>query len=244
MRRRTSELSGSLVLDRVDGIDPGRCGDRTPTRRALPAAATGRVFSCRTLTTAGALGASVVHEISQPLATIATYTHVCRRLLRSEPIDLELLGGTLANAKSQVRRAGEIVERLRNFLGRTELRWSSIDLADVARRVIGTLADDAECVGAHVRIDERPLPRIAGDRVQIELALANLVRNAIEAVAERPRPGEAGAGSSCVISADEVQVEVEDNGCGVSPDIANICLSPLKPASSRVWGSGCGLAVK
>jgi two-component system sensor kinase FixL len=193
------------------------------------------------ITTAGALGASVVHEISQPLATIATYIHVCRRLLWSEPIDLELLGGTLASAESQVRRAGEIVERLRNFLGRTELRWSSIDLADIARRVIGTLADDAECVGAHVRIDERPLPRIAADRVQIELALANLVRNAIEAVAERGGP-ERQVQVRLRHIADEVQVEVEDNGCGVRPDIAEHLFEPFETSKRRGLGLGLSLS--
>ena len=70
------------------------------------------------LTTAGALGAAVVHEISQPLATVATYAHVCRRLLASEPADLELLGRTMVNVESEIRRAGDIVERLRDFLGK------------------------------------------------------------------------------------------------------------------------------
>ena len=72
------------------------------------------------LTTAGALGAAVVHEISQPLATVATYAHACRRLLASEPADLELLDRTMANVESEIRRAGDIVERLRDFLGKSE----------------------------------------------------------------------------------------------------------------------------
>ena len=75
-------------------------------------------------TTAGALGAAVVHEISQPLATVATYAHVCRRLLASEPADLELLGRTMINVESEIRRAGDIVERLRDFLGKSAPRWS------------------------------------------------------------------------------------------------------------------------
>jgi two-component system sensor kinase FixL len=193
------------------------------------------------VTTAGVLGASVVHEISQPLATIATYTHVCSRLLRSEPIDLELLGRTMASAESHVRRAGEIVERLRNFLGGTELRWSTIDLADAVRRVVGALADDAECVGVHVRIDERPLPRIAADRVQIELALTNLIRNAIEAVAECPDDRERQVQVRLRHIAGEVQVEVHDNGCGVSSDIAERLFEPFE--TSKQHGLGLGLSL-
>ena len=95
------------------------------------------------LTTAGALGAAVVHEISQPLATVATYAYACRRLLASEPADLELLGRTMANVESEIRRAGDIVERLRDFLGKSEPRWCSVDLAETTHKVVSVLADEA-----------------------------------------------------------------------------------------------------
>jgi two-component system sensor kinase FixL len=192
------------------------------------------------ITTAGALGASVVHEISQPLATVATYIHVCRRLLRSEPIDLKLLERTMISAESEVRRAGEIVGRLRNFLGKTELQWSFIDLTDTARRVVGALADDAQSVGAHVRINERPLPRIAADSIQIELVLTNLIRNAIEAVAEC-RDRERWVYVRLRLIDGEVQVEVEDNGCGVPPDIAERLFEPFE--TSKQGGLGLGLSL-
>jgi two-component system, LuxR family, sensor kinase FixL len=52
------------------------------------------------LTSAGALGAAVVHEISQPLATVATYAHTCRRLLMSDTVDLALLARTMAGVES------------------------------------------------------------------------------------------------------------------------------------------------
>ena len=70
------------------------------------------------ITTAGALGASVVHEISQaschrgdlhPMFVVAC--------CGPEPIDLKLLERTMISAESEVRRAGEIVGRLRNFFG-------------------------------------------------------------------------------------------------------------------------------
>ena len=109
------------------------------------------------LTTAGALGAAVVHEISQPLATVATYAHACRRLLVSRPADLELLDRTMANVESEIRRAGDIVERLRDFLGKSEPRWCSIDLAETTHKVVSVLADEARTHRVTVRIDARPL---------------------------------------------------------------------------------------
>ncbi len=93
------------------------------------------------LTTAGALGAAVVHEIGQPLATLATYAHVCRRLLVASPMDIPVpaLRETLAKLEAEVRRAGDIVDHLRDFLGRSEPRWSPLDLTDITRRVVAAL---------------------------------------------------------------------------------------------------------
>jgi two-component system, LuxR family, sensor kinase FixL len=192
------------------------------------------------LTTAGALGAAVVHEISQPLATVATYAHACRQLLGSEPADLELLRRTMGNVEAEIRRAGEIVERLRDFLAKSEPRWCSIDIAETTHKVVSVLADEARTHRVTVRIDARPLPRIAADHIQIEQVLVNVIRNAIEAVADcinrerwvRIRLGQVDA---------EVQIEIEDNGPGVSPDIAQHLFEPFE--TSKVRGMGLGLSL-
>ena len=192
------------------------------------------------LTTAGALGTAVVHEISQPLATVATYAHACRRLLVSEPANLELLDRTMANVESEIRRAGDIVERLRDFLGKSELRWCSIDLAETTHKVVGVLADEARTHRAIVRIEAHPLPRIAADHIQIEQVLVNVIRNAIEAVADCTNR-ERWVQIRLRRIDDEVQVEVEDNGPGVSPDIAKHLFEPFE--TSKLRGMGLGLSL-
>jgi two-component system, LuxR family, sensor kinase FixL len=191
------------------------------------------------LTTAGALGAAVVHEISQPLATVATYAYACRRLLVSKPANLELLDRTMANVESEIRRAGDIVERLRDFLGKSEPRWCSVDLSEATHKVVSVLADEARTQRVTVRIDARPLPRIAADHIQIEQVLANVIRNAIEAVAGVNRERWVGIRLRHVDG--DVQVEVEDNGPGVSPDIARHLFEPFE--TSKLRGMGLGLSL-
>jgi C4-dicarboxylate-specific signal transduction histidine kinase len=191
------------------------------------------------LTTAGALGAAVVHEISQPLATVATYAYTCRRLLVSKPANLELLDRTMANVESEIRRAGDIVERLRDFLGKSEPRWCSVDLAEATHKVVSVLADEARTQRVTVRIDARPLPRIAADHIQIEQVLVNVIRNAIEAVAGVNRERWVRIRLRHVDG--EVQVEVEDNGPGVSPDIARHLFEPFE--TSKLRGMGLGLSL-
>jgi two-component system sensor kinase FixL len=193
------------------------------------------------LTTAGALGAAVVHEVSQPLATIATYAHLCRRILASEPGDLELLGRTMTNVESEIRRVGDIIERLRDFLGKSEPRWCAVNLAEVTREIVSVLADEARARGVAVRIDVRPLPYIAADRIQIEQVLINLIRNAIEAVTE------VGSLERWVRIHlrhvdDAVEVAVDDSGPGVSPEIAQHLFEPFETSKQRGMGLGLSLS--
>jgi two-component system, LuxR family, sensor kinase FixL len=193
------------------------------------------------ITTAGALGAAVVHEISQPLATVATYAHVCRRLMAAGSPDFELLGRTLAKVEAEIRRAGEIVERLRDFLSKGEPRWSPIALTDMTHKVVGVLGDMAHSHGVIVRIHAQPLLQIAADRTQIEQVLVNLIRNAIEAAGEctdlekwvsiRLRQVDG-----------EVELAVEDNGRGVPPDLAERLFNPFETSKPRGMGLGLSLS--
>ena len=109
------------------------------------------------LTTVGAFGAAVVHEISQPLAAAATFAHSSKRLLAGEPVDTELLRETLENVEQETRRAGAIVTRIRHFLDRGDLLWSSIDLGELLRKVADALADETRALASRYRSGGRRL---------------------------------------------------------------------------------------
>lgn len=189
------------------------------------------------LTTAGALGSAIVHEVSQPLATIATYSHACRSLLTSHT---EVLGETLGKLEAEVLRVGEIVDRLRDFLSHGNLRPVFLDLAEVAHRIVAALADEAHVRGVVVSIDARPAPKVHGDRTQIEQVLVNLLRNAIDAAADGARNEKRVRVVICHCDG-HVQVEVEDNGPGVSPEISERLFEPFE--TSKAGGMGLGLAL-
>jgi two-component system, LuxR family, sensor kinase FixL len=199
------------------------------------------LYRAARLTTAGALGAAVIHEISQPLATLATYAHVCRRIMSVRPADFGLLDRTLAKAESETRRAGEIVERLRNFLSKSETKWSQVNPKDMARDVVAVLGDLARSLGVIVRINTQPVPQVAADRVQIGQVMVNLIRNAIEAASESES-----AEKSVLIhlrSVDgEVEVAVEDNGRGVRPELAERLFTPFGTSKQRGMGLGLSLS--
>jgi signal transduction histidine kinase len=193
------------------------------------------------LTTVGAFGAAIVHEISQPLAAAATFAHSSRRLLAREPMDSGLLCETLENVEQETLRAGAIVRRIRHFLDRGELLWSTFDLAEVLRRVGDALADEARAHGVSIQIKALPSISVVGDHIQMEQVLANLIRNAIEAAALREN-GEGCVQTTLTRSPGLARLEVEDNGRGVVPDIVERLFEPFETTKRRGMGLGLSLS--
>ena len=193
------------------------------------------------LTTAGALGMAVVHQISQPLATIATYTHACRQLLDSASTSRDILAETMAKAEAEVLRTGVIVDRLRNFLSDGDRHLSQIDLGAVARGIGAALTDDARRRGADIQIDAPSTPLVMADRIQIEQVLVNLMRNAIEAPAG-PGRSEKHVRVEIRDTDDQVEVVVEDDGLGVSPEQAKCLFQPFETSKSNGMGLGLWLS--
>ena len=192
------------------------------------------------LTTVGAFGAAVIHEISQPLAAAATFAHSSLQLLIEKPINADLLRETVENVEQETRRAGSIVTRIRHFLERGELFWSLIDLDEVLREVANALADEARAHRVSITITTLSRTSIEADRIQIEQVLANLMRNAIEAAAQRER-GERNVRATLFASSGSIRIEVADNGAGVAPDIVERLFEPFE--STKQSGIGLGLSL-
>jgi two-component system, LuxR family, sensor kinase FixL len=95
------------------------------------------------VTTAAALGSAIVHEVSQPLAVVSTYAHACRLMLTTGSPEQGSLTTSLLKLELEALRAGEIVERLRDFLAKGDTRFVPLDLGEVVRVVVRALDDEA-----------------------------------------------------------------------------------------------------
>lgn len=192
------------------------------------------------ITTAGALGTAIIHEISQPLAAIATYAYASRQFLMALPDIPEHVVGTVAKVETEVLRASRIVERLRDFVFRGDQKASRVSLRRLANQVVAALADEARSRNVSVFIVEADAS-LKADRVQIEQVLLNLVRNGIEAAAESRQP------TKHVLirvhqSSGMAQVDVEDNGPGVPVDVADHLFEPFTTSKPRGMGLGLTLS--
>lgn len=190
--------------------------------------------------TAGAMGVSLAHQISQPLSNVAMYLHVGRQLLADKPEEPARIADSLEKAARQLRQAKEILERLRDFVSRGTLRPAPTDLGALTRKVVALAEDDARTHGVSVRLDAASVPPVTVDALQLEQTLINVINNAIDAAAEASRPP--GHVTVRVAAMDEgVRIEVEDNGPGVSEVVAKHLFEPF--VTTKQGGMGLGLSL-
>jgi signal transduction histidine kinase len=190
--------------------------------------------------TAGAMGVSLAHQISQPLSNVAMYLHVGQQMLAAKPAELARVADSIEKATGQLRRAKDILEHLRDFVSRGTLRPAPTDLGALTRKVVALAEDDARAHGVAMRLDVDPVPPVTVDALQLEQALINVIDNAIDAAAEARR----GAGWVAVRVAptgDGVRIEIDDNGTGVSDTVAKQLFEPF--TTTKQDGMGLGLAL-
>jgi len=190
----------------------------------------------------GALTASIAHEVNQPLSGIITNAGTCLRMLASDPANI---AGAIETARRTIRdghRAADIIARLRSLFVKQDAAAEAVDVNDAAREVIALLSSELQ----RSRVTLRPeladdLPRVTGDRVQLQQVILNLLRNAADAmrsVEDRPR--------RLVIRTqrDEdgcVRLTVTDAGAGIEPQALDRLFDAFYTTKSD--GMGIGLSI-
>lgn len=188
------------------------------------------------------LSGSLAHELSQPLAAILSNAQAALRLLARDAPDLAEVRAILRDIVEDDRRAGEVIQGLRLLIKKGTMRLGSIDLNEVVRAALRLVRSDM--LNADVGVNTvlaSDLPKVRGDRVQLQQVLLNLLINACEAMSAEPREGRRLSVTSAVCDGGLVKICVTDQGRGIAAEDLERVFKPF--VSTKAEGLGLGLAV-
>jgi len=193
------------------------------------------------LATAGELTGAIAHEINQPLGAILTNVDTGELMLDSGRDRSDELRAILADIRRDDLRASEVIQRLRELLGKQKFERKEFDLNDVVSELEPIMRAEARRRG--VALDVRRAPEslaIMGDRIQIQQVLINLVLNAMDAVAD-----ETGARRTVAVYAtkgeSDALLAVRDRGRGVAPEHRTKLFESF--FTTKPNGMGLGLSI-
>ena len=135
------------------------------------------------VTTMGELSASIAHEVNQPIAATVTNAQAALRWLRAQPPDLDEVRASLSRIVEDGKRAGNVISGIRALINKVPPRKDRFDLNEAILEMIALTRSEVLKHGILLRTELAPgLPRVDGDRTQLQQVILNLILNAIEAM--------------------------------------------------------------
>jgi two-component system sensor kinase FixL len=199
-----------------------------------------RMIQVARFATMGEMAAGIAHEVNQPLTAIVNYARAGERFLAAAEPDLEEVRSAMSEIAAEALRAGEIIRRLRQLVGKQPSERAATDPNELVEELRVLAVADARMHNTRVQFDLAPgLPRIYVDRMQIQHVLLNLLHNAFEAL-EGAGAGEVTIRTACTAQG-EVEFSICDNGPGPAQDILDRMFDPF--TTTKDMGTGLGLPV-
>jgi two-component system, LuxR family, sensor kinase FixL len=193
------------------------------------------------LSAMGQMASALAHELNQPLTAVINYVQACRRMMAAKDAPaVERLQEVMDKAVAQASRAGQIIQRMRQFIQKGETARQPESINKVVEEASALALVGARESGILVRMElSSDLPPVHVDRIQIQQVVLNLVRNSMEALAGSDRrelviktaPADGG----------RVEVRVSDSGPGLAEEVAKQLFQPF--VTTKAKGMGLGLSI-
>ncbi len=230
---RLQVSEGGAIVTHLD-ITDRRVAERRAEETRRQVAHMGR------LALVGELSATMSHELRQPLAAIRANAEAGARLLTLSPPDLREVREIFQSIVGDDKRAADVIEGVRKLLRKDEAFATTVDLNQVCQESVRLLQHEAELRQTRLELSlSAAHPTVAGDPVQLQQVLLNLMLNGLEAASTST------ADRAVVIhtetNADGVEVTVHDSGPGLSASVHPRLFDPF--FSTKTGGLGLGLVI-
>jgi len=188
------------------------------------------------------MAASIVHEINQPLAAIASNSNAGLRWLTRTAPDLDEVRNALNRVVNDSHRASEVIGGIRSAFKKEHQTKARQDVNKLIREVLRLVGSDAEAQHISVRAElSDELPKVPANLVQLRQVILNLIANAIDAmssVVDRPRVLRL---KTQAREPSHLLITVEDSGTGIKPENMDRIFGPFFTTKSH--GMGMGLSI-
>jgi C4-dicarboxylate-specific signal transduction histidine kinase len=190
----------------------------------------------------GELTASLAHELKQPLAAIRSNAQAAQRFLAKEKPDLDELSEILADIVKDNRRADEVIGRLRTLMRKSELQIAELNINNVIHEIFPLIRsyEIMRNISLEFELDDK-IPSVAGDRIQLQQVILNLIMNSSEALENIDGDIRRIVIRTSQKNHNNVTVAIRDNGTGIDEQSPDSLFEPFY--TTKQEGMGMGLPI-
>src|SRR5205809_4047561 len=227
---------GLFVLASVIDITARKQAELEHQLRNMELARVGRVAVM------GELAASLAHEVNNPIGAIVANARAAQRSIAAGKIGTEELTELLTDIVADGRRAGEVIQGIRNMVRKGKPTWQRVNLNDLVTNVVRMLNSDAMLHSCELKTLLDPnLPAIGGDPAQMQQVLLNIVINASDAMRDTPL-----SHRKVVIATERngdgaICTSVRDYGCGIPEEARERLFDHFFTTKAEGLGMGLGI---
>jgi len=191
------------------------------------------------LTSLGQLAASIAHEVNNPLSGVLVYTQLLNKKIVNNNFSKETALNYLSKMESELSRSTKLVRSLLDFARQSPPTLKETDINEIIKSALELVISSAHARNIKINKEFSPvLPKIKADTDQLQQVFINLILNSVQAMPD---------GGTLYLSTrrenGNIKIEIQDTGCGISPENLNRLFTPFFTTKKEVKGVGLGLAV-
>lgn len=190
----------------------------------------------------GEMASALAHELNQPLAAIATSAQGLIRYLQDEEYEKKRLLNIIELVAKEAQRAGQVIHRMKNFARQGEVTKEKASINEIIKETMLLMQHEIKKHQVSIRLELNEfLPNMYIDSIQIQQALMNIIRNAIQSMKSGHTSHPLITIQNDLIEKHQIKITIIDNGPGFRVENPQQLFEPHFTTKKK--GMGIGLSI-